>query len=366
MLDTQFKTLSVDMIIIRDEDILSSTNSNIVSAVPDGTRVGINDTVAYSFSDSTSAANVRRLAEITEELDYYLALDKKSSYVTDNTISYDNKIIDSVGSLYSAVASGDFSEIDELKANLRDTITSKQTATGIELDLAEIISTLSAERDRLQATTGKYTTISAGATGYYISDVDGYENVLDYDSVDDWTIDQVNTAMAASPAAVASGQFGRLVNSYYWYLACVVDTDEINELSEGGRYTLGFYDSAVDEIICTVHRIRSDAASGKSLVIFSCNIMTEELASLRNEHVYIVLKNYTGFKIDSKALHTIDDNQAGVYVLDGHTIHFKKIIDEIYSDGKYSLVTSKSLHNYDEYVVAGKDLYDGKIINKIK
>lgn len=361
MLDTQQKTISVDMIIIRDENILSSSNSNIVSAVTDGTRVGINDTVAYSFSDSSSAANVRRLAEVTEELEYYIALDKKSSYVTDNTTTYDNKIIDSIGALSSAVASGDFLHIDELKANLRDTITSKQTATGVELDLTGIINTLSSERDKLQATTGKYTTISAGATGYYISDVDGYEAVLDYNSVDDWTIEQVEAAMSASPSAASSNQFGRLVNSYYWYLACVVDTDDINELHEGSRYTLGFYDSAVDEITCTVYRIKSDAASGKSLVIFSCNIMTEELASLRNEHTYIVLKNYTGYKIDNRALRTDDENQAGVYALDGHTIYFRNV-DIIYSDDEYSLVTSSSLGNYDEYVVTGQDLYNGKII----
>lgn len=366
MLDTQRKTLSVDMIIIRDENILSSSNGNIVSAVTDGTRVGINDTVAYSFSDGSSAVNVRRLAEITEEIEYYVALDKKSSYITDKTTAYDNEIIDSVSALSSAISSGDFSHIDDLKASLRDTITSKQTATGIKLDLTEIINTLNAERDRLQASTGKYTTISAGGTGYYISGVDGYENVLDYDSVDDWSVEQVEAAMAAAPAATSSSQFGRLVNNYYWYLACVIDTNDANELSEGREYTIGFYDSAVDEIKCIVHNISSDAKTGKSLVIFSCNIMTEELATLRNEHVYIVLKNYTGYKIDSKALRTDDENNAGVFVLDGHTVYFKKIIDEIYSDGKYSLVTSDSLHNYDEYVVVGKDLYDGKIINRIK
>ncbi len=361
MTDTQRKTLSVDMFIVRDESILTSSDSNIVSVVDDGTRVSVNDTIAYSFIDEESAANLRRLTEVNEELEYYIALSNKSSYVSDNIATFDNRIIDSVAKLSSAVSSGDLSDIAAIKANLRDTITSKQTATGVKLDLTQTIENLNEERTRLEASAGKYTEIKSNGTGYYISGVDGYESTLDYKTVDDWDIELVENAMNASASAVSGNQFGRLVNGYYWYLACVVDTDEINMLREGNRYAIGFYDSSVDEIVCTVYKIRSYADSGKSLVIFSCNTMTEDVASLRHEYAYVVLSEYTGYKIDNRALRTNKDNEAGVYVLDGHILLFKKI-DIVYSDSEYSLVSSKKLINYDEYVVTGKDLYDGKII----
>lgn len=361
MLDSQRKTISVDMFVVRDENILTSSGSNIVSAVSDGTRVSVNDTIAYSFADATSAANVRRLTEVNEELEYYTALSNKSSYLTDNLTSFDNKIMESVADLSVAVSSGELSDIAQLKVNLRDTITSKQTATGVELDLSEKISSLTAERTQLESASGKYTEILANGTGYYISGVDGYENVLDYASVDEWDIELVEKAMSASASEVSSNQFGRLVNRYYWYMVCVVDTAEINALREDRRYEIGFYDSAVDEITCTVYKIRSDAQSGKSLVIFKCNTMTEEVASLRHEYAYIVTSTYSGYKIDNRALRTNDNNESGVYVLDGHMIMFKKV-NIVYSDNDYSLVSSEELINYDEYVVTGRDLYNKKVV----
>lgn len=362
MLNTQKKTVSVDLFIVRNEQILTSSDDNIVSAVNDGARVSARDVVAYSFSDSASALNVKRLAEVTQELEYYVSLDKKSSYITDNTSTYDNKIMSSIAALSDASASGDFSDIGKLKSDLRDNITSKQTATGVELDLSEKISTLTAEKSKLEATTGKYKQIFSGGIGYYISGVDGYENTLDYASVDDWTIEQVESAMSASASAVSSDQFGRLVNSYYWYLVCVVDTDSINSLRENRSYTIGFYDSSVNEIESTVYRISSDPVSGKSLVVFSCNTMSEELASLRHEYSYVVLEEAKGYKIDNRAFRSDNDNNSGVYVLDGHTLRFRTIDKIVYSNDEYSLAKSSQLNNYDEYVVTGQDLYENKVI----
>ncbi len=378
ILDTERKTISVDMFVVRDEEILTSSGNSIVSAVKDGTRVSVNDTVAYSFSDSSSAANVMRLAEIEEELEYYNSLMNKSSYITDNTTAYDNKISASIADFSAAVASGNFSNLDELQDNLRDTITSKQTATGVELDLSDTISELNAEAASLRSSAGKYTEIKAGTTGYYISGVDGYENLLDFNAVDDWTISNVENAMAAVPQTASANQFGKLMNGYYWYLVCITDTNKINSLKEGKRNIISFPDSSVNDITCEIHRISSDAESGKSMIVFKCNSMSQELSVLRNEQAYIVLQEYEGYRVDNRAIRTNEDNETGVYVVKGSTLKFKKV-EIIYSDDDYSLVsnpylrgdedamanTSKSsyLAIYDEYVVSGKDLYDGKIIN---
>lgn len=378
ILDTERKTISVDMFIVRDEKILTASGSNIVSAMKDGSRVSVNDTVAYSFTDSDSAGNVMRMTEIEAELDYYNSLMSKSSYITDDTTAYDNKIMNSISSFSAAVAAGDFTNLGEAKNALRDAITSKQTATGIELDLSDAISALNSEYKSLSDSTGKYSEIKAGGTGYYISGVDGYENLLSYDSVDDWTIEDVENAMSATPQAVVNGQFGRLVNGYYWYLACITDTNKINSLKEGKNMTVSFPDSSVDDITCEVYAIRSDGKSGKSLIIFVCNTMSQELSALRNEQAHIVLQEYEGYKVDNRAIRTNDKNETGVYVVKGSVLRFKKV-EIIYSDDDYSLVTTPYLRNdeddmaktnksayigiYDEYVVSGQELYDGKLIN---
>lgn len=376
--DSETKTLNTDMFIVRDEQIITAGGSNIVSAVKDGTRVGANDIVAYSFSDSDSAGNVIRMNEISDELDYYSALINQSASVTGDTTAFDNRIISDVSSFSAMIESGDFTALDEAEAELRDAITSKQTAIGIELDISDTISALEAEYSALKSKAGSYSEIKSGGTGYYISGVDGYESLLSYDSVDDWTVEDVQAAVAAAPAAVSSDQIGRLVHGYYWYLACIVDTDKINSLREGRRRTITFPDSSVEDITATVYMIRSDASTGKSLLVFKCNSMSEDLATLRNEHAVIILDEISGYRVDNRAIRTDENNEIGVYVVKGSVMRFRKV-EIAYSGDSYSIVTTPFLRDdeeemklvsksdyigiYDEYIVTGQDLYDGKIIN---
>lgn len=370
--DSVAKELSVDLFVVRDETVLTSGGANIVSAVKDGSRVSVNDTVAYSFSDSTSAGNVIRMGEISELIDYYSGLVSKSSSVANNTEAYDNRIMDDLYALSAAVSVGDFTSLDDLKTEIRDAITSKQTATGVELDLSSIISSLQSEYAALKSATGGYSEIKANESGYYISGTDGYETALDYDRVDEWTIEEVENAIASEPKATSSSDVGRVVHGYYWYLACVAPTDRINSMREGDRKTLTFPDSSVEDLTAQVYAIRSDRESGKSLVIFRCNLMNEDLASLRCAAACIVLENLDGYRVDNRALRSNAENEMGVYVVSGSVMRFRKV-NIIYSADDYSIVTNPYkddyqkknayLNLYDEYIVTGQDLEDGKLVN---
>lgn len=373
--DSVVQSLKVDMFIVRDEKIITSNGQNIVSAVKDGTRVGYNDTVAYSFSDSESAANVTRLKEINELLDYYNGLLSKSSVIATNTESYDAKIIDAVYSYSSMASSGRFVLLEDSKNKLRDVITSKQTATGVSLDLTDTITTLRNEYIALNNKTSNYTEIRSDSTGYYISGSDGYESVLDYAAVDSWTIEDVEKALQFSPNPSASNMIGRVVHGYYWYLACIVDTDKINSLSEGSRRTISFTDSFVEDITAQIYSITSDRASGKSLIVFKCNNMSEELSSLRIENAQIILSTNSGYRIDNRAIRVNENNEKGVYVVYGPIMYFKKLY-VVHSTDEYTIADDPPAYDadgnrinannyvslYDEYIVEGQNLYNGKII----
>lgn len=368
--DSATKSITVDMFAVRDEKIISSSAPNVVSAVSDGSRVGAKDTVAYSFSDSTSAGNIIRMAEIEELLDYYSALMNKSATVAGNTQVYDDEIIKDLYSFTEMVASGRFYHLSDAQGEMRDAITSKQTATGVELDVTASITSLRSEYSQLKASTGKYTEIKSGGTGYYISGTDGFENVLRYSEVDDWTIEDVQSAIDAEPEQINSNDVGRLVHGYYWYLACVADTSAVNNLKEGSRKTIIFPDSTVDDITAQVYAVRSDP-SGKTLVIFRCNLMNEELATLRCDTAKIVIESHEGYRIDNRAIRVNEDNETGVYVVAGKTMHFRKV-NIVYSTQDYSIVTNpyrddvtmrnKYLNLYDEYIIEGMELEDGKLI----
>ena len=86
----------------------------------------------------------------------------------------------------------------------------------------------------------------------------------------------------------------------------------------------------------------------------------------------VVMKNYSGFRVSSKALRVVKTNTpegekavTGVYVVNGVTAKFVPV-NIIYSYDGYALCEKVSadgnLRLYDEVIVKGKNIYDGKII----
>ena len=94
--------------------------------------------------------------------------------------------------------------------------------------------------------------------------------------------------------------------------------------------------------------------------------MNEELSNLRKVSGKIVIRDYTGIKIRKDAVRFNDKNQPGVYIKEGNLIKFNRI-EEIYSDDNFVVAENKAgaagwLAQYDEIVVSGKELTDGKVI----
>lgn len=79
----------------------------------------------------------------------------------------------------------------------------------------------------------------------------------------------------------------------------------------------------------------------------------------------VVKKEYSGLKIPKSALRVVNSKR-GVYVLTGMQVKFVEV-NVIYSDDDYMICEKqtedeKVLRLYDEVIVKGKNLYDGKIV----
>ena len=372
--DTAEVCLNVKMFVVRDEKILTSAGgTNVVSAVKDGTRVGVNDTVAYSFADSTSAGNVLRMNEIKDLLEYYNGLNKESTHVVNDTALLDERIMAGLNDFSAMVTSGDFSNLSAEQTEMRDAITSKQTATGVKLDLSSTIEALNREYTQLSSTTSGYSEIRSDGTGYYISGTDGCENTLDYDSYEDWSVQDVENAIASIPE---EGAGSRLVHGYYWYMTCLIERDNMSLVKEGSYYMISFPDSAIDAVRTELVSLRYDDKAEKAVAVFRCLIMNEELASLRCENARISVKQYSGFRVKNSAVRGNENNELGVYIVRGSKMLFRKV-NVLYTADEYCIVenalendvlTQEGLADdyisrYDEYIVEGRDLSHGKIID---
>ena len=158
-----------------------------------------------------------------------------------------------------------------------------------------------------------------------------------------------------------------------WYLACVVPQEKLSLISEGQALDIRLPFVTDETVPVTVKRINTDVSSGKAMVLLECSYMSEALSSVRCEEVRILLKEYTGLYVPDRALHFAGDNESGVYVRVGNVLSFRYIRVLYYDEtGRFSICDANVkpeagddrtyLKLYDDMVIEGKKLYDGKVV----
>ena len=92
------------------------------------------------------------------------------------------------------------------------------------------------------------------------------------------------------------------------------------------------------------------------------------MLGLSLEEAKIYFESYEGLRVDADALHIVD-GEKGVYVKYGNLARWRKI-QIVYQNEEYMLVaedgkvgTDNELRMFDEVIVEGTDLRDGKILS---
>ena len=100
-------------------------------------------------------------------------------------------------------------------------------------------------------------------------------------------------------------------------------------------------------------------------VALECGTMTDKLSVIRKQNIQIIASEITGVKVPNSMIHVVN-NTPGVYVLEGNTIVFRKIQPQYTGNGYTVSAVDPSddslLQVYDEAVVNGDNLYDGKVV----
>ena len=262
----------------------------------------------------------------------------------------------------------------------------RQIVTGKVSNFDARVQSLTAERDSLAAGRQTLGTVTAPAAGVFISEVDGYESVFPYDSIQSLTADQyaslVQTQVSPAPDAV-----GKICSEFKWYFVCTVSAEDALKFAEGNAVTLRFPFAISDSVTAVVDAVNQTDLESPALIVMECYEMNEELASLRTETCEISVTQYSGIRVSQKAVHfaevtkTWEDENGeevtemrevkGVYVMHGSEIVFRQIVP-LYSTSYYvicdpnpnedELMTDGTVQLYDEIVVEGTDLYDGKVV----
>ncbi len=354
--------------IIREEQYLNNPHSGtVVPAVSNGSKVAIDDTVARIFPTEDAARNAARVDELNDAIAFYRSIAFANTGVSPNDLElYKRNAVDALIALSDAAEDNDLSRFDELTVDLRAAITKKQIACGNAVDVSDKLAELTAERDALLSSVTASATVVSDVSGYYVAVADGYESITDFSGVRELTANDVDALNNSTPAVIPTGTVGKLVTKFSWYLVCNVSSKEIYGIDTGDSVSVSFLNSSVGAINMYVSAINEGEQEGIVTMILKSNKMSSAIATLRKETVRICVEKYKGYVVDPRAVRTVE-GQTGVYVKLGNIVRFRKI-DIAYSDGGMILATcpdgeSGYLKQYDEIIIEGTDLYDGKNID---
>ena len=365
---TVASTAVTDAFVVRDEyPIEASVTGTLVPLVEDGKRVASQDDVAVVFTSDEAAKAYNEMEAVKEEIEYFSSLQNKVGVQTADITPLDERIYSACEAYSVAISKGNISSYEAYENNIRDAMTSRQLSTGTIIDPSARLGELNAKLAQLQGANIGYNTIKAPHPGYYISVADGYESTVDYKNVMSMTTSQISALFDGSKTQKGNvdSYMGKLVDGFNWYLLCVVNYEDAVKLSIGSKAKVEFTMTTAEPINAVVSAI-CDTADGKTGIILKCNLMSTQYASLRTEQIRITFDEHTGFQVPNKAIREVD-GQKGVFVLNGNIVKFKKInID--YSDSEMSVCNNPNNENgfvelYDNIIVEGTDLYDGKILN---
>ena len=364
---TAYQTIDTMGLVFRDETIISSdADGYFFYTVEHGNRVAKNGTIANVFPSLNDALGQQQLDQLDAEIETLSSINEQGTSNRANLSSINQQINQIWLSLSRAAQSSIVTNTDELHSQLLSLLNKKQLTIGKETNFNDRLAQLRSERDDLKSSFNAATEkVSSPVAGYFISQIDGFETVLTTDTVRDITVDEINTYLSA-PAAKSSGEIGKVVGDYEWYLACVVSLEDTAFIKNDMTLDIRLPFVTNETIPAKVVSVNKDS-SGRAAIVLKCTHMSGVLSTIRRERVELRVATHSGLHIPDDAVYFNENQEPGVYVQTGNYLSFRKI-QVLFHDpkGNYSVcaVTNDKAYVklYDKLVIEGEDLYDGKLV----
>lgn len=333
--------------------------------VENGERVSSGTAVAEVYTSPEQAESRRQL----EEIDTQLNLLEKS----ENTSGTDVDMLykQQQNALYDLLDSIDLQAYDQVPDTGNQYLLAAnkiQIMTGAVSNFAQAKQALEAQKEQVQAQLGQPATITAPVGGYFVASDSADMLSLareDLDGMDPAALSQsIESENGIQPLSGA----GKIVTSYTWYFYGVCSLNEGKKFENASDVEISFPGVAEKVLPATVESVTLNEDEGLAKFVLHCEYIGADVMGLSLEQAKIDFQSYEGLRVDANALHIVD-GQKGVYVKYGNLARWRKI-QIIYQNEEYLLVaedgkvgTDNELRMFDEVIVEGTDLKDGKILS---
>lgn len=346
-------------IIVREEKLLHSSEPYIDISAGEGEKIGAGQAIATAMSGETGLQRASRLRELELEIARMENALRAPSGQND-LMRRDELLRSAVLNLSAAVARHDLSSLDDKLAQMRSLVFSEDAAGYTEEQLKE----LQQELQSLEASSSSDSAVLVSdESGVFSRNVDGFEHIslLSLTGLSPTSLGRLMSSQQQIPETA----YGKLITNHEWYFAAVMSSTDAKGLSVGKVARLSFGRYYGGEVYADVRYI-SPEQSGEVAVIFECDTALSELLGIREASAGVVFEQYEGIRVPTAAIYTDEDTGATfVWAVTAMRLERKDVAVK-YLEDDFCIVESESDENAlrvgDTVVVAGSDLYEGKVM----
>ena len=389
LLATVADTVDADGVLLFDE-VYVPGGGTLGYLAADGERVSAGTAVAEIYSDASQAVLRQQLTQLTEQID----LLQRSQNTT--SLQLDALLRERSAALYDMMDELDAGAYDEVSSGANAYLLAQNKlwiATGDSANFTDQVTALTQQAQSVQAQLGNPTQITAPQTGYFIRSASsgrlnaGMEDILALGAAD------LKAYIESSPEIKLDGCAGKIVSGFAWRYVGLCSAKEGEKLlGDNGKpltrsVKIKFPGQMETPLKASVSEVTIDEATGLARFVITCEIINGDVLRLNRASAQIIVGETTGLRVPIDAIHYLKEDGTesetqgenyipGVYVKYGNLARFCKIdpVDNdhpLVTDGEYRIVmpsssdktkTVSEVRLYDEIIVSGQNLYDGKLL----
>ncbi len=357
-------TIPFNGIFIRSEELLPLPEGSLHMLVADGERVHAGQSVAVVYDTTTALENgneLRELEKLVERINYVKTHDSISSGT-----GLDSQIRAAMLSIMSSTDSSKLSHVDGDAQYLKSLLMRREFTVGQTLNLDSLLADTERQIEELTAEL-KVTseTVKVSKAGIYCSTSDGLETKVDYNDIISLTVEKFKDFYAQKPSFDTSN--GKISTNHMYYYAAVLPQNAASMLKTTVEMRFE------DEISSFTLKMNLESISlpvdGQCVVLLSSQEAQSRFIGKRKMYSDAIMSKNQGIRIPKDAIRV--DNETGKQYV--YCVVLTQVVRK-----DVSIILSVERENYllveydpsdtdnvlpgDEVIIAGKDLYDGKVV----
>ena len=380
-------TIDANGVLLFDESYIAGSGTMGYLAA-DGERVSAGTAVAEIYSDASQAVLRQQLTQLTEQIDLLQKSQNTSALQLDMLLKERSSAL---YDLMDTLDAGDYESVDSDSNAYLLAQNKLWIVTGDSANFTDQISALTQQAQSVQAQLGNPAQITAPQTGYFVRASSSGRLNAGADDILALSAQEFQSYLDSDPVLALDGCAGKIVSGFTWRYVGVCSAKQGEKLlGQDGKprraaVEISFPGQVENSLKATVTEVSIDTENDLARFVLTCNSINGDVLCLNKAAAKISTGENTGLLVPAQAVHYLkeDGTEAesqgenyipGVYVKYGNIARFCKIdpVDDdhpLITEGDYILVLPKGIDGsvsqvrlYDEIIVSGQNLYDGKLL----